>query len=144
MPLKLRTCLDHSIRSKDIVLVPEIVAAALGAGLPILRHDDDSHRARMVVHVGSTRVTAGVLVDGNLASLVVRDGSWDRLGWGGQENHQIRLGATFGFNTFHKVVRTLSKSFFDRQVNEAARIKTPGRQEIPGTPLEENPARLQP
>jgi len=144
MQLNLRSCLDHSIRSKDIVLVPEIVAAALGAGLPILRHDDDSHRARMVVHVGSTRVTAGVLVDGNLASLVVRDGSWDRLVRDVQENLQFRLGTTFGFNTFHKVVRTLSKSFFDRQVNEAARIKTPVSQEIPVTPLEETPAELEP
>lgn len=144
MQLNLRSCLDHSIRSKDIVLVPEIVAAALGAGLPILRHDDDSHRARMVVHVGSTRVTAGVLVDGNLASLVVRDGSWDRLVRDVQENLQFRLGTTFGFNTFHKVVRTLSKSFFDRQVNEAARIKTPVSQEIPVTPLEGTPAELEP
>jgi hypothetical protein len=131
MQLNLRSCLDHSIRSKDIVLVPEILAAALGAGLPVLRHDDDSHRARMVVHVGSTRIAAGVFVDGNLASLVVRDGSWDRLVRDVQENLQFRLGTTFGFNTFHKVVRTLSKTFFDRQVNDAARIRTPPSHEIP-------------
>ena len=131
MQLNLRSCLDHSIRSKDIVLVPEILAAALGAGLPVLRHDDESHRARMVVHVGSTRIAAGVFVDGNLASLVVRDGSWDRLVRDVQENLQFRLGTTFGFNTFHKVVRTLSKSFFDRQVNDAARIRTPPSHEIP-------------
>jgi hypothetical protein len=134
MQLNLRSCLDHSIRSKDMVLVPEILAAALGAGLPVLRHDDDSHRARMVVHVGSTRIAAGVFVDGNLASLVVRDGSWDRLVRDVQENLQFRLGTTFGFNTFHKVVRTLSKSFFDRQVNDAARIKTPPSPEIPVSP----------
>ena len=150
MQLNLRSCLDHSIRSKDIVLVPEILAAALGAGLPVLRHDDDSHRARMVVHVGSTRIAAGVFVDGNLASLVVRDGSWDRLVRDVQENLQFRLGTTFGFNTFHKVVRTLSKSFFDRQVNDAARVRTPPQQEIPVSPpmgvppVESVPAELEP
>lgn len=130
MQLNLRSCLDHCIRSKDIILVPELLAAALGAGLPVLRHDDDSHRARMVVHLGSTRIAAGVFVDGNLASLVVRDGSWDRLVRDVQENLQFRLGSTFGFNTFHKVVRTLSRSFFDRQVNESMGIKTPINPEI--------------
>ena len=149
MQLNLRSCLDHSIRSKDIVLVPEILAAALGAGLPVLRHDDDSHRARMVVHVGSTRIAAGVFVDGNLASLVVRDGSWDRLVRDVQENLQFRLGTTFGFNTFHKVVRTLSKSFFDRQVNDAGRVRTPPQQEIPvsppmSVPVEAVPTELEP
>lgn len=150
MQLNLRSCLDHSIRSKDIVLVPEILAAALGAGLPVLRHDDDSHRARMVVHVGSTRIAAGVFVDGNLASLVVRDGSWDRLVRDVQENLQFRLGTTFGFNTFHKVVRTLSKSFFDRQVNDAGRVRTPPQQEIPVSPpksvppVEAVPTQLEP
>ena len=144
MQLNLRSCLDHSIRSKDIVLVPEILAAALGAGLPVLRHDDDSHRARMVVHVGSTQIAAGVFVDGDLASLVVRDGSWDRLVRDVQENLQFRLGTTFGFNTFHKVVRTLSKSFFDRQVNDAARARTPPSQEIPVSPREAVPTLLEP
>ncbi|MGH9463075.1 MAG: rod shape-determining protein [Vicinamibacteria bacterium] len=150
MQLNLRSCLDHSIRSKDIVLVPEVLAAALGAGLPVLRHDDDSHRARMVVHVGSTRIAAGVFVDGSLTSLVVRDGSWDRLVRDVQENLQFRLGTTFGFNTFHKVVRTLSKSFFDRQVNDAARIRTPPSYEIPLSPVstaspgEAVPAQLEP
>ncbi len=150
MQLNLRSCLDHSIRSKDIVLVPEILAAALGAGLPVLRHDDDSHRARMVVHVGSTRIAAGVFVDGNLASLVVRNGSWDRLVRDVQENLQFRLGTTFGFNTFHKVVRTLSKSFFDRQVNDAGRVRTPPQQEIPVSPpmsvppVEAVPTQLEP
>jgi hypothetical protein len=104
----------------------------------------------MVVHVGSTRIAAGVFVDGNLASLVVRDGSWDRLVRDVQENLQFRLGTTFGFNTFHKVVRTLSKSFFDRQVNDAARVRTPPSHEIPlssvstASPGEAVPAQLEP
>ena len=130
MQLNLRSCLDHSVRSRDVVLVPEILAAALGAGLTVLRHDDDSHRARMVVHIGSTRIAAGVFVDGNLASLVVREGSWDRLVRDVQENLQFRLGTNFSFNTFHKVVRTLSKTFFDRQVNDVARVKTPVHQQV--------------
>jgi hypothetical protein len=142
--LNLRSCLDHSIRSKDIILVPEILAAALGTGLPVLRHDDDSHRARMVVHVGSTRIASGVFVDGNLASLVVRDGSWDRLVRDVQENLQFRLGTTFGFNTFHKVVRTLSKSFFDRQVSEASRVKSPINPEVVATHSDGVPAVLEP
>jgi len=67
-----------------------------------------------------------------------------------QENLQFRLGTTFGFNTFHKVVRTLSKSFFDRQVNDAARIRTPPSHEIPLSPVstappgEAVPAQLEP
>ena len=141
--LNIRSCLDHSIRSKDIILVPEILAAALGAGLPVLRHDDDSHRARMVVHVGSTRVASGVFVDGTLASLVVRDGSWDQLVRDVQENLQFRLGTTFGFNTFHKVVRALSKSFFDRQVNDS-RAKSPVTPEVVTNTADGMPAVMEP
>ena len=141
--LNIRSCLDHSIRPKDIILVPEILAAALGVGLPVLRHDDDSHRARMVVHVGSTCAASGVFVDGTLASLVVHDGSWDQLVRDVQQNLQFRLGTTFGFNTFHKVVRALSKSFFDRQVNDS-RAKSPVTPEVVTNIADGMPAVMEP
>ena len=78
----------------------------------------------MVVHVGSTRIAAGVFVDGGLASLVVQEGSWDRLVRDVQENLQFRLGTTLGFNAFHKVVRMLARSFYERQPSDLGESET--------------------
>ncbi len=110
----LRHCFEGSIRPKETVLVPELVAAAVGSGLPVLRGDEDSHRARMVIHVGASRISGGVFVDGGLTGLIVKEGSWDRLVREVQENLQFRLGATLGFNTYFKVVRSLSRNYFER------------------------------
>jgi hypothetical protein len=110
----LRHCFEGSIKPKETVLVPELVAAAVGSGLPVLRGDEDSHRARMVIHVGSSRISGGVFVDGGLTALIVKEGSWDQLVREVQENLQFRLGATLGFNTYFKVVRSLSRNYFER------------------------------
>lgn len=110
----LRHCIEGSIRPKETVLVPELVAAAIGSGLPVLRSDEDSHRARMVIHVGASRISGGVFVDGGLTGLIVKEGSWDRLIREVQENLQFRLGAILGFNTYFKVVRALSRNYFER------------------------------
>ncbi len=141
----LRHCFEGSIRPKETVLVPELLAAAVGCGLPVLRSEEDSHRARMVIHVGTTRVSGGVFVDGGLTGLIVKDGSWDRLIREVQENLQFPLGATLGFNTYFKVVRSLSRNYFERtairsvaakpappalkEVKEATDIALPGYEE---------------
>jgi hypothetical protein len=148
----LRHCFEHSIRPKETVLVPELVAAAVGCGLPVLRADEDSHRARMVIHVGASRISGGVFVDGGLTGLIVKEGSWDHLVREVQENLQFRLGATLGFNTYFKVVRSLSRNYFERnavrhppkpappvlnEVKEATEIALPGYEgisELPGEP----------
>lgn len=121
MQMDLRTCFEASLGPKETVLVPEIMAAALGAGLPVLHSEEDSHRARMIVHFGTSRVTSGVFIDGVLTAFVVHEGSWDRLVREVQENLQFRLGTAFGFNTFHKVVRTLSRTFFERRLSDGSR-----------------------
>jgi hypothetical protein len=118
----LRHCFEGSIRPKETVLVPELLAAGVGCGLPVLRSDEDSHRARMVIHVGASRISGGVFVDGGLTALIVKEGSWDRLVREVQENLQFRLGATLGFNTYFKVVRSLSRNYFERT---AVRSGTP-------------------
>jgi len=141
LQLNLRSCLDQGVRAKDTQLVPEILAAAVGCGFPVLGNEEDSHRARMVVHLSGARMAAGVFLDGSLVGLSVREGSWDRLVREVQENLQFRLGATLGFNTFFKVVRLLSRNFFDRQQNEAARVK-PARPGEPAPP-EPGPAELE-
>lgn len=110
----LRHCFEHSIRPKETVLVPELVAAAVGCNLPVLQSDDDSHRARMVIHVGASRISGGVFVDGGLTGLIVKEQSWDHLVREVQENLQFRLGATLGFNTYFKVIRSLSRNYFER------------------------------
>ena len=125
LQMSLRSCLEQSLGAKETVLVPELLAAALGVGFPVLRVEDDSQRARMVVHIGTTRIAAGVFVDGTLSGLMVREESWDRLVREVQENLQFRLGTSLGFNTFFKVVRTLSRNFFERQLSEPARPKPP-------------------
>jgi hypothetical protein len=68
----------------------------------------------MVIHVGSSRISGGVFVDGGLTALIVKEGSWDQLVREVQENLQFRLGATLGFNTYFKVVRSLSRNYFER------------------------------
>ncbi len=128
MQIDLRNCFDSSLRPKDTVLVPEILAAGLGAGLPVLQSEEDSHRARMVVHFGTSRVSSGVFIDGSLTGLVIHEGSWDRLIREVQENLQFRLGTGFGFNTFAKVVRTLSRTFFERQLTDGARKPVPPKE----------------
>ncbi len=149
----LRHCFEGSIRPKETVLVPELVAAAVGCGLPVLRSDEDSHRARMVIHVGTSRISGGVFVDGGLTGLIVKEGSWDQLVREVQENLQFRLGATLGFNTYFKVVRSLSRNYFERnavrsglakpappvlkEVKEATEIALPGYEgasEVAGEP----------
>ncbi|MFQ5791529.1 MAG: rod shape-determining protein [Acidobacteriota bacterium] len=144
MQLDLRNSLDACLSVRETVLVPEILAAALGSGFPLLRSEEETHRARMVVHIGSTRISSGVFVDGNLAGLTVREGSWHRLVREVQENLQFRFGTTLGFNTFYKVVRTLSRSFFDRQLSEPSRPKpfpaTPRPDPDNGDPPEQEPA----
>jgi actin-like ATPase involved in cell morphogenesis len=55
----LRHCFEGSIRPRETVLVPEILAAAVGCGFPVLRVEEDSHRARMVVHIGADRLSGG-------------------------------------------------------------------------------------
>jgi hypothetical protein len=125
MQINLRTCFDDSLGTKETVLIPEILASALGAGLPVLQSEEDSHRARMVVHFGTSRISAGVFVDGTLTGLIVQEGSWDRLVREVQGNLQFRLGTGFGLNTFYKVVRSLSRSFFDRQLSDPSRPKSP-------------------
>jgi hypothetical protein len=125
MQMNLRSCFDSSLGPKETVLVPEILASALGAGLPVLHSEEDTHRARMVVHFGTSRISAGVFVDGTLTGLVVQEGSWDRMVREVQENLQFRLGTGFGLNTFYKVVRSLSKTFFDRQSSDPSRSRSP-------------------
>ena len=142
-----RHCLEGSIRPKETVLVPELVAAAIGCGLPVLRSEEDSYRARMVIHVGASRISGGVFVDGGLTGLIVKETSWDHLVREVQENLQFRLGATLGFNTYFKVVRSLSRNYFERNslrpgsakpapaplkdVKEATEIALPGYDEAP-------------
>lgn len=116
----LRHCFEGSLAPKETVLVPELLAAAVGCGFPVLRSEDDSHKARMVIHLGTSRMSAGVFVDGGLTGLVVKEGSWDLLAREVQETLQFRLGATLGYNTFFKVIRTLSRSFFERKAVRAA------------------------
>ena len=96
----LRHCFEGSIKPKETVLVPELVAAAAGSGLPVLRGDEDSHRARMVIHVGASRISGGVFVDGGLTDwIVVRN----RLALIGSRNKRLvgecldRLGLRLGF-----------------------------------------------
>lgn len=120
----LRHCFEGSIRPKETVLVPEILAAAVGCGFPVLRSEEESHRARMVVHVGANRVSGGVFVDGGLAGLVVKEGGWDQLTREVQENLQFRLGATLGFTTYFKVVRSLSRTYFERTSKPPGSAKT--------------------
>lgn len=131
LQMNLRSCLEQSVGVRETVLVPELLAAALGVGFPVLRAEEDSQRARMVVHIGATRIAAGVFVDGSLAGLMVREESWDRLVREVQENLQFRLGTSLGFNTFYKVVRTLSRNFFERQLSEPSRPKPPTPVEPP-------------
>jgi hypothetical protein len=128
----LRHCFEGSIRPKETVLVPELVAAAVGSGLPVLRSDEDSHRARMVIHVGTSRISGGVFVDGGLTGLIVKESSWDQLVREVQENLQFRLGATLGFNTYFKVVRSLSRNYFDRNAARpvAAKPAPPALKEV--------------
>ena len=114
----LRRCFEGSLAPRETVLVPELLAAAVGCGFPVLHQEDDSHKAKMAVHIGSSRMSAGVFVDGGLTGLVVKEGSWDRLAREVQETLQFRLGTALGFNTFFKVVRTLSRTFFERNVRE--------------------------
>jgi len=145
--VNLRHCFEWSIRPKETILVPELVAAAVGCSLPVLRSDEDSYRARMVIHVGASRISGGVFVDGGLTGLIVKEGSWDHLIREVQENLQFRLGATLGFNTYLKVVRSLSRNYFERnavrpgpakpappalkEVKEATEIALPGYDEAP-------------
>jgi hypothetical protein len=124
LQMNLRACFDASVGAKETILVPEILASALGAGLPVLQSEEESHRARMVVHFGTSRISAGVFVDGTLTGLMVQEGSWDRLVREVQENLQFRLGTGFGLNTFYKVVRSLSRSFFDRQLSDPSRSQS--------------------
>jgi hypothetical protein len=120
----LRHCFEGSIKPKETVLVPEILAAAMGCGFPVLRSEEDSHRARMVVHVGADRISGGVFVDGGLAGLVVKEGGWDELIREVQENLQFRLGATLGVTTYFKVVRSLSRTYFERTARQSGAVKT--------------------
>ena len=122
--INLVNCFSSSLGVRETVLVPEILSAAIGCGFPVLRGERGTHQARMVVHIGSTRVAAGVFLDGGLRGLVVQEGSWDRLVREVQETLQFRLGTTLGFNTFYKVVRTLAGSFFERQHGEGSAQKT--------------------
>jgi hypothetical protein len=132
----LRHCFEGSIRPKETVLVPEILAAAVGCGFPVLRSEEDSHRARMVVHVGANRVSGGVFVDGGLAGLVVKEGGWDQLTREVQENLQFRLGTTLGFTTYFKVVRSLSRTYFERTSKQPGSVKTaPNVESAPGSDL---------
>lgn len=121
LQLNLLQCLDHYLSAKEIVLVPELLAAALGAGFPVLGSDEQSHRGRMIVHVSGTRIAAGVFVDGRLVGLTDREGSWDRVVREIQETLQFCLGATMGYNTFFKLVRRLSRTFFERQNGQLRR-----------------------
>jgi len=146
----LRHCFEGSIRPKETVLVPDLVAAAVGCNLPVLRSDDDSHRARMVIHVGASRISGGVFVDGGLTGLIVKEQSWDQLVREVQENLQFRLGATLGFNTYFKVIRSLSRNYFERhqarpgapkpapsvlkEGTEAAELALAGYDEVPEVP----------
>jgi hypothetical protein len=133
----LRHCFEGSIRPKEMILIPELMAAAVGCGIPVLRSDEDSHRARMVVHVGTSRMSGGVFVDGGLIGLIVKEGSWDRLVREVQENLQFRLGATLGFTTYFKVIRSLSRNYFERHASRSvaaapapAALKERGEAEI--------------
>ncbi len=119
----LRHCFEGSIHPKETVLVPELVAAAVGCSLPVLRSDEDSYRARIVIHVGATRISGGAFVDGGLTGLIVKEGSWDQLVREVQENLQFRLGATLGFNTYFKVVRSLSRNYFERNAARSGPAK---------------------
>ncbi len=118
----LRHCFEGSLGPKETVLVPELLAAAVGCGFSVLRSEDDSHKAKMVIHLGASRMSAGVFVDGGLTGLVVKEGSWDLLAREVQETLQFRLGTTLGYNTFFKVVRCLSRSFFERKTSQASTV----------------------
>ena len=118
----LRLCFEGSLGPKETVLVPELLAAAVGCGLSVLRFEDDSHKAKMVIHLGASRMSAGVFVDGGLTGLVVKEGSWDVLAREVQETLQFRLGTTLGYNTFFKVVRCLSRSFFERKAAQLSAV----------------------
>jgi len=143
MQIDLRSCIDNSVGPKETVLVPEILAAALGTGMPVLQSEEDTHRARMVVHFGTGRISSGVFVDGTVTAVAVQEGSWDRLVREVQENLQFRLGTAFGFNTFHKVVRSLSRSFFERQFSDSFGSKAGSDQENQLTESS-SPAALEP
>jgi hypothetical protein len=123
--VNMRQCFEGSIKPKETVLIPDLLAAAVGCGLPVLPTEDDTHRARMVVHIGGSRISGGVFMDGGLAGLTVREGSWDQLIREVQENLQFRLGTTLGSNTYFKVVRSLSRSYFERHGPRAAASKPP-------------------
>ena len=128
----LQHCFEGSLGPKETVLVPELLAAAVGCGFPVLRAEDDSHKAKMVIHLGASRMSAGVFIDGGLTGLVVKEGSWDLLAREVQETLQFRLGTTLGYNTFFKVVRCLSRSFFERKASQAsAGSETPAVTETP-------------
>ena len=126
----LRHCFEGSLGSKETILIPELLAAAVGCGFPVLRTEDDSHKAKMVIHLGASRMSAGAFVDGGLVGLVVKEGSWDQLARDVQETLQFRLGTNLGYNTFFKVVRSLSRTFFERNQTQNGTIKvTPGAPE---------------
>ena len=121
-----RHCFEGSLKPTETILVPELLAAAVGCGFPVLRLEHDSHRAKMVIHLGESRMSAGVFVDGGLTGLVVKEGSWDLLAREVQETLQFRLGTTLGHNTLFKVVRSLSRSFFGRKgLESSAATDTP-------------------
>jgi hypothetical protein len=121
----LRQCFEGSLGPTETILVPELLAAAVGCGFPVLRLEDDSHKAKMVIHLGVSRMSAGVFVDGSLTGLVVKVGSWDLLTRELQETLQFRLGTALGHNTLFKVVRCLSRSFFERKSQSSAVNDTP-------------------
>ena len=139
LQLNLLNCLDHYLHAKEIVLVPDLLAAAVGVGLPVLAGEESSHRARMIVHVSGTRIAAGVFVDGSLVGLTDREGSWDRVVREIQETIQFCLGATMGYNTFFKLVRRLSRTFFERQNGHTGARTSPA-----GEPTREGESNLEP
>ena len=74
--------------------------------------------------MGASRIAGGVFVDGGLTGLIVKEGSWDRLVREVQENLQFRLGAILGVNTYFKVVRSLSRNYFERNASRPMPAKS--------------------
>jgi len=107
-----------SLRIGRITLVPEIVAAALGAGFALQADAEDSHLGRMLVVLGGDRIAAGVFLDGDLAGLAVKGYGWNSVLRAIQDSVQERLLAPIGYATLTKLVRRWGATFFTREFED--------------------------
>jgi actin-like ATPase involved in cell morphogenesis len=119
LQLNVSSVIVSALRIGNITLVPEIVAAALGAGFSLHPEAEDSHLGRMLVVLGGDRISAGVFIDGDIAGLAVRDQGWNDVIRAIQDSVQEKLLAPIGYTTFIKLVRSWGATFFAREFEDS-------------------------